>query len=85
MRNFDFKSYVCKVYRHPKSRFVMNETHYFDNGKNLLIDSIQKFFLTEGFHYRKIAVTTLFREYKLETNSGTIKLPPGTRLWALND
>jgi len=52
---------------------VINETHYFDNGKNLLIDPMKKFLLTGAIRYRRIARTSLVKGFKLETVPGTIK------------
>ena len=59
--------------RHPNISFVINETHYFDNGEELLMDSMNDFLINGAFHYRKIAYTTLIKGFKLETAAGTIK------------
>ena len=57
------------------SSYVINETHYFDNGKNLLIDPIKNFLLAGkgGFRYRKNAITSLVKGFKLETMHGRIE------------
>ena len=69
----NISNFVRFVRRHPKSSFVINETHYFDNGENLLIDPMKKFLLTGAIRHRRIARTSLVKGFKLETVPGTIK------------
>ena len=59
----------------PHISFVINETHYFDNGEELLIDPMNNFLISGAFRYRnRIAYTSLIKGFKLETVAGTIKL-----------
>ena len=69
----NISNFVRFVRRHPKSSFVINETHYCDNGENLLIDPMKKFLLTGAIRHRRIARTSLVKGFKLETVPGTIK------------
>ena len=70
-RNPDPKA---QVRRHPNISFVINETHYFDNGEELLIDPMNDFLISGAFRYRnRIAYTSLIKGFKLETVAGTIK------------
>ena len=55
------------------SSYILNETHYYDNGKKLIIGpEMKKFFNTALSYTRRMAYTSLRKGFKLATESGTI-------------